>query len=148
MKQALTIAGSDSGGGAGIQADLKTFHAHGVFGLSVITSVTAQNTCEVRAAYDLPEEMVRAQIDVLFEDFEIEAVKTGMLSSMAIVEAVIRRVFILIEQFSSISEFLSQQDLLPAKAIAAMSAEVANVSFASSVYIKEFLWVEWPMPIA
>ena len=69
-------------------------------------------------------------------------------TNMAIVEAVIRRLFILIEQFSSISEFLSQQDLLPAKAIAAMSAEVANVSFASSVYIKEFLWVEWPMPIA
>ena len=69
-------------------------------------------------------------------------------TNMAIVEAVTRRLFILIEQFSSISEFLSQQDLLPAKAIAAMSAEVANVSFASSVYMKEFLWVEWPMPIA
>ena len=88
MKQALTIAGSDSGGGAGIQADLKTFHAHGVFGLSAITSVTAQNTQEVRAACDLSEEMVRAQIRAVFDDFEISAVKTGMLSSRAIVEAV------------------------------------------------------------
>ena len=88
MKQGLTIAGSDSGGGAGIQADLKTFHAHGVFGLSAITSVTAQNTREVRAAYDLPEEIVRAQIGAVFDDFEIDAVKTGMLSSRAIVAAV------------------------------------------------------------
>ncbi len=89
MKQVLTIAGSDSGGGAGIQADLKTFHAHGVFGLSVITSVTAQNTQEVRAAYDLPEEIIRAQIGAVFDDFEIAAVKTGMLSSRAIAEAVV-----------------------------------------------------------
>ncbi|MYD59432.1 MAG: bifunctional hydroxymethylpyrimidine kinase/phosphomethylpyrimidine kinase [Gemmatimonadetes bacterium] len=88
MKQTLTIAGSDSGGGAGIQADLKTFHAHGVFGLSVITSVTAQNTQEVRAACDLPEEIVRAQISAVFDDFEIAAVKTGMLSSREILEAV------------------------------------------------------------
>ena len=88
MKQALTIAGSDSGGGAGIQADLKTFHAHGVFGLSAITSVTAQNTQEVRAACDLPKEIVRAQISAVFDDFEIAAVKTGMLSSREIVEAV------------------------------------------------------------
>lgn len=88
MKQALTIAGSDSGGGAGIQADLKTFHAHGVFGLSAITSVTAQNTQEVRAACDLSEEIIRAQISAVFDDFEIAAVKTGMLSLRAIVEAV------------------------------------------------------------
>jgi hydroxymethylpyrimidine/phosphomethylpyrimidine kinase len=89
MKQALTIAGSDSGGGAGIQADLKAFHANGVFGLSVITSVTAQNTCEVRASFDLPEEIIRAQIGAVFDDFEIAAVKTGMLSSLVIVNAVV-----------------------------------------------------------
>ena len=88
MKQALTIAGSDSGGGAGIQADLKTFHAHGVFGLSAITAVTAQNTQAVCAAYELPEKIIRAQIAAVFDDFEIAAVKTGMLSSYAIVEAV------------------------------------------------------------
>ena len=89
MKQVLTIAGSDSGGGAGIQADLKTFHANGVFGLSVITSVTAQNTVEVRAAFDLPEDMIRAQMGAVFDDFDIAAVKTGMLSSLAIVDAVV-----------------------------------------------------------
>lgn len=98
MKQALTIAGSDSGGGAGIQADLKTFHAHGVFGLSAITSVTAQNTQEVRAACDLSEEIVRAQISAVFDDFEIAAVKTGMLSSREIVEAVADELIVRSEQ--------------------------------------------------
>ena len=88
MKQALTIAGSDSGGGAGIQADLKTFHAHGVYGASVITAVTAQNTHEVRAALDLPTDMVRSQLDAVFDDFDIAAAKTGMLSSPAIIDAV------------------------------------------------------------
>jgi hydroxymethylpyrimidine/phosphomethylpyrimidine kinase len=88
MKQALTIAGSDSGGGAGIQADLKAFHAHGVFGTSVITAVTAQNTKEVRQAFDLPVELVRAQIEAVLDDFDIAAAKTGMLSSAAIIDAV------------------------------------------------------------
>jgi len=88
MKQALTIAGSDSGGGAGIQADLKAFHAHGVYGVSVITSVTAQNTREVRRALDLPVDMVRAQLDAVFDDFDIAAAKTGMLSSPEIIETV------------------------------------------------------------
>lgn len=88
MKQALTIAGSDSGGGAGIQADLKTFHAHGVYGASVITAVTAQNTQQVRSALDLPVDMVRAQLDAVFDDFDIAAAKTGMLSSPDIIEAV------------------------------------------------------------
>jgi hydroxymethylpyrimidine/phosphomethylpyrimidine kinase len=88
MKQALTIAGSDSGGGAGVQADLKTFHAHGVYGASVITAVTAQNTREVRTAFDLPVDVVRAQLDAVFDDLDIAAAKTGMLSSPAIIETV------------------------------------------------------------
>ena len=88
MKQALTIAGSDSGGGAGIQADLKAFHANGVFGMSAITSITAQNTREVRRAFDLPVDLIVAQMDAVFDDFDVSAVKTGMLSSRAIVEAV------------------------------------------------------------
>ena len=88
MKQALTIAGSDSGGGAGIQADLKTFHAHGVFGTSVLTAVTAQNTRTVVRAMDLPIEIIEAQLDAVFDDFEIAAAKTGMLSSASIVERV------------------------------------------------------------
>ena len=88
MKQVLTIAGSDSGGGAGIQADLKTFHANRTFGMSVITSVTAQNTQEVRRAFDLPLDVIDAQIDAVFDDFDVAAVKTGMLSCQEIVETV------------------------------------------------------------
>ena len=88
MKQALTIAGSDSGGGAGIQADLKTFAALGVFGTSVITAITAQSTREVRAAFDLPVEWIRAQMETVLDDFEIGAAKTGMLSSTPIIETV------------------------------------------------------------
>ena len=88
MKQILTIAGSDSGGGAGIQADIKAIHANGGFGLSVITSVTAQNTQEVTRAFDLPTDLIAAQIDAVFSDFDASAVKTGMLSSPEIVETV------------------------------------------------------------
>jgi hydroxymethylpyrimidine/phosphomethylpyrimidine kinase len=88
MKQALTIAGSDSGGGAGIQADLKTMHAHGVFGTSVITAVTAQNTVEVTEAYELPTSLIKAQMNAVLDDFDIAAAKTGMLSSSDIVKTV------------------------------------------------------------
>jgi len=85
---ALTIAGSDGSGGAGIQADLKTFHTHGVHGLSVITSVTAQNSRGIVKAFDLPPAFVEAQLEALFADFKIIAVKTGMLSTAAIINAV------------------------------------------------------------
>jgi hydroxymethylpyrimidine/phosphomethylpyrimidine kinase len=85
---ALTIAGSDSGAGAGVQADLKTFAAHGVYGASVITAVTAQNTLAVRAIHLIPPEIVAAQIDAIFEDFSVAAVKVGMLGSAEIARAV------------------------------------------------------------
>jgi hydroxymethylpyrimidine/phosphomethylpyrimidine kinase len=88
MKRALTIAGSDSGGGAGIQADLKTFAAHGVYGTSAITAVTAQNTLGVTAIHTLPADMVVAQIEAVVSDIGTDAVKTGMLATAAIVEAV------------------------------------------------------------
>ena len=88
LPQCLTIAGSDSGGGAGIQADLKAFHANGVYGLSVLTSITAQNTVEVTRAFDLPLDLVRAQLDAVFSDFDLAAMKTGMLSSAALVREV------------------------------------------------------------
>src|SRR5262245_16535424 len=88
MRIALTIAGSDSGGGAGIQADLKTFAAHGVFGTSAITAVTAQNTMGVVASQALPADLVTAQIEAVAGDFRIATVKTGMLATAAIVEAV------------------------------------------------------------
>lgn len=85
---ALTIAGSDSGGGAGIQADLKTFHAYGVFGTSVVTAITAQNTCGVTAVHAIPLDVVEAQIQALMEDLPPLALKTGMLATAALVETV------------------------------------------------------------
>jgi hydroxymethylpyrimidine/phosphomethylpyrimidine kinase len=85
---ALTIAGSDSSAGAGIQADLKTFAAHGVFGVSAITAVTAQNTTGVVAAAPLPADLVTAQIEAVATDLGLHAAKTGMLANAAIVEAV------------------------------------------------------------
>ena len=88
MKQVLTIAGSDSGGGAGIQADIKAMSANGVFAMSAITAVTAQNTEEVTDVFELPLSIVVAQIDAVFDDFDVSAVKTGMLSSAEIVKVV------------------------------------------------------------
>ena len=88
MKQILTIAGSDSGGGAGIQADIKAISANGGFAMSAITSVTAQNTVAVTEAFDLPISLIEAQLDAVFTDFDVSSVKTGMLSSAAIVTAV------------------------------------------------------------
>jgi len=90
MTIVLTIAGSDSGGGAGIQADLKTFEAHGVFGTTVVTSITAQNTLGVRDVFDLPARVVASQIDAVFDDFEVAAVKIGMLADREIAETVVR----------------------------------------------------------
>lgn len=87
---ALTIAGSDSSGGAGIQADLKTFSALGVYGASVITAVTAQNTKGVAGIHDVPSEFVAAQIDVVFSDLAVGAVKIGMLGRADIIAVVAR----------------------------------------------------------
>jgi hydroxymethylpyrimidine/phosphomethylpyrimidine kinase len=92
IKVALTIAGSDSSGGAGIQADLKTFAAFGVYGASVLTALTAQNTRGVCAIADLEPGFVAAQIDAVADDFRIDAAKTGMLSRAEIVDAVAERV--------------------------------------------------------
>ncbi len=88
MKIALTIAGSDSGGGAGIQADLKTFHQFGVFGTSVVVAITAQNTRGVRAVHAVPVDTVRAQMAALAEDLPPDGTKTGMLATRELVEAV------------------------------------------------------------
>jgi hydroxymethylpyrimidine/phosphomethylpyrimidine kinase len=88
IPKALTIAGSDSGAGAGIQADLKTFAAFGVYGMSALTAVTAQNTREVIAVAEVPEEVIAAQIDSVLEDIGADAIKTGMLSSSSIAETV------------------------------------------------------------
>ena len=88
---ALTIAGSDSSGGAGIQADLKTFSALGVFGCSVITALTAQNTRAVTDVLAATPEFVRTQIDTVFDDLAVDAVKIGMLGDVSIIEAVAER---------------------------------------------------------
>ena len=84
----LSIAGSDSGGGAGIQADLKTFSALGCFGMTAVTALTAQNTCGVRAIHGVPPQMLADQIDAVVEDIGVDAVKIGMLHSPEIVQAV------------------------------------------------------------
>ncbi|MDA1192575.1 MAG: bifunctional hydroxymethylpyrimidine kinase/phosphomethylpyrimidine kinase [Candidatus Poribacteria bacterium] len=88
MKAILTIAGSDSGGGAGIQGDIKAISANGGYAMSVITAITAQNTVAVTDAFDLPTSIIRAQLDAVYDDFEVAAVKTGMLSSVEIIETV------------------------------------------------------------
>jgi len=88
---ALTIAGSDSGGGAGIQADLKTFSAFRVFGMSVLTAVTAQNSLGVTGVHDLPPEFVARQLDAVLDDFGADAVKLGMLSTAEIASVVAER---------------------------------------------------------
>ena len=81
INTALTIAGSDSGGGAGIQADVKTFSAFGVFGKTIITSITSQNSFGVQSSYDLPTTVIRQQLQAILEDKKCQAVKTGMLGN-------------------------------------------------------------------
>jgi hydroxymethylpyrimidine/phosphomethylpyrimidine kinase len=92
VSRALTIAGSDSGGGAGIQADLKTFTVLGVFGMSALTAITAQNTLGVHGIYNLPLEAIEKQIDAVAQDIGVDAVKTGMLSQVPIIETVARKI--------------------------------------------------------
>lgn len=92
MRVVLTIAGSDSSGGAGIQADLKTFEAFGVFGTSAITVLTAQNTQGVKSVYPLGVEFIKEQIEAVFEDFEIAAIKIGMLYCKEIMEVVLEMI--------------------------------------------------------
>lgn len=88
MKTALTIAGSDSSGGAGIQADIKTMTAHGVYAMSVITAITAQNTTGVTGIFDIPQEFIEKQLDAVFTDITPNAVKIGMVSSSGIIQSI------------------------------------------------------------
>jgi hydroxymethylpyrimidine/phosphomethylpyrimidine kinase len=92
MKRALTIAGSDSGGGAGIQADLKTFAARGVFGMSAITALTAQNTLGVQGVFEIPPEFVAQQIDSVVQDIGVDVVKTGMIANAGIIGTVAAKI--------------------------------------------------------
>src|SRR3954463_7570825 len=92
LRKALTIAGSDSGAGAGIQADLKTFAALGVYGTSALTAITAQNTVGVTAVLALAPKLVAAQIDAIIEDIGAHALKTGMLANAAIIQMVVNKI--------------------------------------------------------
>jgi hydroxymethylpyrimidine/phosphomethylpyrimidine kinase len=140
MRIALTIAGSDSGGGAGIQADLKTFAAHGVYGTSAITAVTAQNTRGVTAVHVLPAEMVTAQIEAVISDLGADAVKTGMLASAAIVEAVAAAIEALDLPLVVVDPVMvakSGHRLLDAEATAALRAELIPKAYLVTPNIPE-----------
>jgi hydroxymethylpyrimidine/phosphomethylpyrimidine kinase len=125
----LTIAGSDSGAGAGIQADLKTFAALGVYGVSVITAVTAQNTRGVAAIHQVPADIIAAQFDAVFSDFKIAAAKIGMLGDAAAIEAVAaglaryRPRSIVLDPVLAAS---SGEKLLPAEALGALRKLVCS----------------------
>jgi hydroxymethylpyrimidine/phosphomethylpyrimidine kinase len=132
MKAVLTIAGSDSGGGAGIQADLKTFAAYGVYGASAVTAVTAQNTQGVTTWLALPADLVSAQIETVAADIALDAVKTGMLANAAVVEAVAAAIEALELPLVVVDPVMvakSGDSLLEADAIAAIKAELLPRAF-------------------
>lgn len=127
IRRVLTIAGSDSGGGAGIQADLKTFSALGVYGASVICALTAQNTCEVRAIHAIPPEFIQSQLEAVFEDIQIDAVKIGMLGDAQTVHCVaeqLRRFAPPIIVLDPVMVAKSGDRLLAEAAISALCAEL------------------------
>ncbi len=140
IKQVLTIAGSDSGGGAGIQADLKAMSANGVFAMSVITAITAQNTEEVTDVFELPPSIIASQLDAVFDDFEIAAVKTGMLSSTTIVETVVKmlapqKIGLLVVDPVMVSK--SGHPLLQPDAVDAMKIQLLPLAFVVTPNIHE-----------
>lgn len=128
---AVTIAGSDSGGGAGIAADLKTFAALGVYGACVVTAVTAQNTKGVQAIHNVPADFVAAQIDAVFSDLNVTAVKVGMLGSAATIDAVaagLARYAPRHVVLDPVMAATSGERLLAADAIAALRKLIARAS--------------------
>ena len=140
MRRALTIAGSDSSGGAGIQADLKTFAAHGVYGLSVITAVTAQNTLGVTAVEMLSADLVTAQMEAVISDIGADAAKTGMLANAAIVEAVAAAVQDLEIPLLVVDPVMiakSGDRLLDDEAVGAMKSELLRRAFLVTPNIPE-----------
>jgi hydroxymethylpyrimidine/phosphomethylpyrimidine kinase len=140
MTTALTIAGSDSGGGAGIQADLKTFAAHGVYGTSAITAVTAQNTLGVTGIAALPADIVTAQIEAVAGDIGVDAVKTGMLANAAIVEAVAAAIATLELPFVVVDPVMVAKggdQLLEDDAVAAVKSELLGRAFVVTPNIPE-----------
>lgn len=124
----LTIAGSDCSGGAGIQADLKTFAAHGCYGASVITSVVAENTSKVISVYNVPADEVRKQINAVFEDIKVDAVKLGMMPDTEIIEAVAERL-----NFYK-PPFVVCDPVLEATSGKALSAEGSTKAYAEHIF--------------
>jgi hydroxymethylpyrimidine/phosphomethylpyrimidine kinase len=140
MRTALTIAGSDSGGGAGIQADLKTFAAHGVYGTSAITAVTAQNTLGVTMFEAVSADLVTAQIEAVVSDIGAHAAKTGMLANAAIVEAVSAAVRDLDIPFLVVDPVMiakSGDRLIDEEAVGAMTTELLRQAFLVTPNIPE-----------
>jgi hydroxymethylpyrimidine/phosphomethylpyrimidine kinase len=140
MRTALTIAGSDSGAGAGIQADLKTFAAFDVYGASAITAVTAQNTRGVSDFETLPAAMVTAQIEAVVSDIRVDAVKTGMLASAAIVEAVAAAIVALDLPFVVVDPVMvakSGDHLLSPEAVGALKTELLPRAFVVTPNVPE-----------
>ena len=140
MRTALTIAGSDSSGGAGIQADLKTFAAHGVYGLSVITAITAQNTIGVTALEALSADLVTDQMEAVVSDIGAHAAKTGMLANAAIIEAVAAAVEDLEIPWLVVDPVMiakSGERLLDNEAVGAMKAELLRRAFLVTPNIPE-----------
>jgi hydroxymethylpyrimidine/phosphomethylpyrimidine kinase len=140
VRTALTIAGSDSGGGAGIQADLKTFAAHGVYGTCAITAVTAQNTVGVTMFEAMPADLVTAQIEAVFPDIGAHAAKTGMLPNAAVVEAVaaaVRDLEIPLLVVDPVMIAKSGDRLTDDEALAAMKSELLRLGLVVTPNIPE-----------
>jgi hydroxymethylpyrimidine/phosphomethylpyrimidine kinase len=140
MRSALTIAGSDSGGGAGVQADLKTFAAHHVYGTSAVTAVTAQNTVGVTMFQAMPADLVTAQIEAVMSDIPADAAKTGMLANAAIVEAVAAAVQDLEIPYLVVDPVMvakSGDRLLDDDALGALRAELLPLAFLVTPNIPE-----------
>ena len=140
MKTALTIAGSDCSGGAGIQADLKTFSANGVFGMSVIVSVVAENTSRVISVEDISPEMIKNQIDAVFEDIEVDAVKVGMLSSEICMKAVAEKLRQYKPKYTVIDPVMVAKGghaLMKPEALEALKTEVIPLAYVLTPNIPE-----------
>lgn len=140
MKTALTIAGSDCSGGAGIQADLKTFSANGVFGMSVIVSVVAENTSRVISVEDISPEMIKSQIDAVFEDIEVDAVKVGMLSSEACMKAVAEKLRQYTPKYTVIDPVMVAKGghaLMKPEALEALKSEIIPLAYVLTPNIPE-----------
>ena len=143
-KPVLTIAGSDPSGGAGIQADLKAFSANGVFGMSVLTSITAQNTCGVSSVFHLPSDIIQAQLDAIFSDIPVTTIKTGMLATPEIISTVSKSLAAQNIEHLVVDPVMAAKGghvLLEEKAISSLKSEICPQAFliTPNIYEAEIL---------